>query len=221
MERPAASVRHPVFARVFRALAVLGERGGLGERRAQLVAGLSGTVVEVGCGDGSTFAHYPSGVERVVAVEPEPSLRAHAVRRSEALADAGSLAVEVRDGVAEDLPVPTASADAVVLSLVLCSVGDVEAAVAEVVRVLRPGGEVRLMEHVAAEPGTRLARRQERLDRRIWPALFGGCHTHRDPLAALEAAGLRVERVHHAMVPARPRLPISPHVVAVARKGPA
>ncbi|GAB3260086.1 class I SAM-dependent methyltransferase [Alteromonas gracilis] len=217
MDQP-GTVRHPVFARVFRALALLGERAGLGERRAQLVDGLVGTVVEVGCGDGSTFAHYPPGVERVVAVEPEPSLRAHAVRRSEALATERGLVVEVREGVAEALPVPDASADAVVLSLVLCSVADVEVAVAEVARVLRPGGEVRLMEHVAAEPGTRLAAWQERLDRRVWPALFGGCHTHRDPLAALEGAGLRIERVHRAMVPARPRVPVSPHVVAVARK---
>lgn len=216
MER--SSVRHPVFARVFRALAVLGERSGLGERRTQLVAGLTGTVVEVGCGDGSTFAHYPPAVARVIAIEPEPSLRAHAVRRSEALAAERGLAVEVRDGVAQRLPVPDGSADAVVLSLVLCSVADVEAAVAEVARVLRPGGEVRLMEHVAAEPGSRLARWQERLDRRVWPALFGGCHTHRDPLGVLEAAGLRLERVHRAMVPARPRIPVSPHVVAVARR---
>lgn len=206
----ARPVHHPVFARVYRAIARAAEKQGLAEHRAALLAGLSGTVLEVGAGDGANFRHYPASVTRVVAVEPEASLRAHA----EEAARSAPVPVTVVDGVADALPLGEGEADAVVLCLVLCSVPDPARAAREVARVLRPGGEARVLEHVAAAPGTRLRTLQERVDRWFWPRLFGGCHTARDPLGALTAAGLSVVEEEHHRFPPGSALPVSPHVRA-------
>lgn len=186
----AGRVRHPIFARLLNWTAPRMEHE-VGPLRDELLAGLAGRVVEVGAGNGLSFAHYPSTVSAVVAVEPEPYLRAKA---GEA-AVAATVPVEMRDGVADALPLEDASVDAAVLSLVLCSVPDTAGAISELRRVLRPGGEVRFFEHVrAARPGK--ARLQRSLDRsRLWPALAGGCHCGRDTVGALEAAGLRIDRV--------------------------
>lgn len=206
-------VHHPVFARVYRLVARAAERRGLAEHRAALLAGLSGAVLEVGAGDGANFRHYPPGVTRVVAVEPEESLRASALDA----ARSAPVPVTVVDAVADALPLADGEADAVVLCLVLCSVPDPAGAAREVARVLRPGGEVRVLEHVAAPAGTRLRAVQERVDRWFWPRLFGGCHTARDPLGALTATGLSlVEEAHHRF-PAGSALPVSPHVRARLR----
>jgi SAM-dependent methyltransferase len=161
-------------------------------RRADLVAGLSGRVVEIGCGDGRAFRHYPPAVREVVAVEPEPHLRGLAQRA----ALHAPVRVEVIDAGAEALPLDGASCDAVVVSLVLCSVGDPAQALGEIVRILRPGGELRFLEHVVADH--RLAASvQRRLDRSgIWPGLAGGCHLGRDTVGAIAAAGLAVDRLH-------------------------
>ncbi|QWC84056.1 class I SAM-dependent methyltransferase [Nocardioidaceae bacterium] len=190
------STSHPVFARFFSALSDAMEDRGLGERRAALLDGLTGHVVEVGAGDGSNFRHYPGHgrVEQVTAVEPETWLRAKARGRAAKL----PLSITVVDGAAEDLPVRDRSVDGVVFCLVLCSVADVRAALDEAFRVLRPGGTLRVLEHVAAT-GTLARGTQRALDATVWPALFGGCHTARDPLQHVEAAGFRVlgsERVH-------------------------
>src|SRR5207237_3447495 len=115
--------------------------------RRELLDGLAGTVVEVGPGNGPNFPLYPAAVKRVVAVEPEPYLR----EKATATAAAAAVAIDVVPGDAEHLPLPDRSVDAVVLSLVLCSVPDQAVALREVRRVLRPGGEVRVYEHVVAE----------------------------------------------------------------------
>lgn len=206
----AQPVHHPVFARVYRLIARAAEKQGLAEHRVALLAGLSGTVVEVGAGDGANFRHYPPGVTRVVAVEPEASLRARAFDA----ARTATVPVTVVEAVADALPLAGGEADAVVLCLVLCSVPDPERAAREVARVLRPGGEVRVLEHVAAESGTRLRAVQERVDRWFWPRLFGGCHTARDPLGALTAAGFSVAEEQHHRFPPGSALPVSPHVRA-------
>ena len=120
---------------------------GAAEHRRRLVAGLSGRVIEVGAGHGANFAHYPAGVTEVVAVEPEPTLRGLA----EKAARAAAVRVSVLDGTAEALPGD--GYDAAVTSLVLCSVPDQATALAEIRRVLRPGGELRFYEHVVPEGG--------------------------------------------------------------------
>jgi ubiquinone/menaquinone biosynthesis C-methylase UbiE len=186
------------------------DRAGMAERRHALVADLSGHVLEVGAGSGDVFAHYPDAVTRVTAVEPEPHLRNRARQR------AGEVPapIEVVDGVADRLPVQRASVDAVVASLVLCTVPDVDAALHEIRRVLRPGGRLRFLEHVRAE-SPRLARVQGLLDATVWPRIAGGCHTGRDTVTAITWAGFHVDHLDRFLFPAR-RGPVSLHVIGTA-----
>jgi ubiquinone/menaquinone biosynthesis C-methylase UbiE len=203
---------HPLFARMFtRYFRPAIDRYGT-EHRRRLLAGLSGRVVEVGAGDGGNLAHYPAGVTKLVALEPEPYLRAGCERQ----AAAASVPVEVVDGRAESLPLEDGAADAVVTCLVLCSVGDQRAALSEAYRVLRPGGELRFFEHVAAPPGTRLARVQRFADATVWPRLMGGCHSSRDTVAAIEATGFTIQQVDRFDFPPGQLSPATPHALGRA-----
>src|SRR5829696_969452 len=205
-------VSHPIFARFYAWMSPRMEKAGFGELRDQLLAGLSGRVMEVGAGNGMNFPHYPSEVTHVLAVEPEPRLR----ELAEARATEASVSIEVVDGTADRLPADDASFDAAIASLVLCSVPDVPAALAEIRRVLRPGGQLRFFEHVRADtPG--LARVQRVLDATVWPTLGGGCHAHRDTRAALEAAGFSIEEIDQLRIPQTG--PTSPHILGVAANG--
>ncbi|MDG4808866.1 methyltransferase domain-containing protein [Micromonospora sp. WMMD1120] len=201
-----ATVSHPVFARVYQRLSVAMDRAGTAAFRADLVAGLSGRVIEIGAGNGRMFAHYPPGVTEVVAVEPERRLRAAAERA----APFAPVPVTVVDGLAEALPAGRGEFDAVVVALVLCTVPDPAGALAEASRVLRPGGELRFLEHVAAEDGSRVRRAQRLLDATLWPRLFAGCHTGRDTVAAIGAAGFRIEELRRFRFPAGSNSPSSP-----------
>ena len=133
----------PRFARAYMRAASNAERRGATEHRRLLLQGLHGTVLELGAGHGLNFPHYPTSVSEVIAVEPEPTLRAHS---AEAAASA-PVPVRVLAGVADDLRLRS-KRDAAVASLVLCSVPDQHRALAELHRVLRPGGELRFYEHV-------------------------------------------------------------------------
>ncbi|HEU4666928.1 MAG TPA: class I SAM-dependent methyltransferase [Arthrobacter sp.] len=207
------AVHHPVFARLYPAMGKAMERGGMDQRRRALLTGLSGEVVEVGAGDGLNFPHYPPAVTRVLAVEPEPHLRRLA---REAASDA-PVPVEVVDGLAERLPCTDGSADAVVVSLVLCSVADQAAALQEIRRVLKPGGRLRFLEHVRADT-PRLVRVQRVLDATLWPRLAGGCHTGRDTAAAIERAGFTIQRLDRYLFP-EARTPVSFHILGTAIRG--
>ena len=145
----------------------------------------------------------------MIAVEPEPHLR----ELAEQAAATPPVPVRVIAARAEELPFEADSFDAAVVSLVLCSVGDPTRALAEIRRVLRPGGELRFWEHVAAPAGTRLARLQRAADS-IWPRLFGGCHAGRDTVAAIERAGFAVERCRRFDFHGGPT---KPHVLGAAR----
>ena len=189
------------------------ERQGAGEHRARLLADVAGRVLEVGAGTGSNFPHYPATVTEVVAVEPEPRLR----RQAEEAAPSATVPVSVVDGVADRLPADDSSVDVVVTTLVLCSVPDQAVALAEIHRVLRPGGRLFFWEHVRAD-STGLARVQRVLDATIWPAVGGGCHTGRDTVSAITAAGFAVERLERFRFPeSGPAMPASPHVLGTAR----
>ncbi|MEU5051746.1 class I SAM-dependent methyltransferase [Streptomyces sp. NPDC021096] len=212
---PHDAVHHPVFARVYAKWSpVLDERAGVGAHRRDLLAGLSGRVIEIGAGNGLNFAHYPGTVSEVVAIEPERRLRRLAV---DAAVRAG-VPVDVVPGAAEALPVKSEAFDAAVVSLVLCSVRDVRRSLAELRRVLKPGGELRFFEHGVAQ-GRVLADVQRGLDRTVWPLLFGGCHTSRDPLASIEAAGFDMGDYRRLQVPrSRVPMPSSSCVLGVARR---
>jgi SAM-dependent methyltransferase len=203
-------VHHPLFARWYARVGHLMDTV-VGEHRKRLLAGLEGRVLEVGAGNGLNFPHYPATVTEVLAVEPEPYLR----RLALAAARQAPVPIRVADGVAEALPIPDATVDAVVASLVLCTVADPVRALAEVRRVLRPGGTLRFYEHVrATDP--RLARWQDRLER-PWGWLVGGCHPNRDTVAAITAAGLRLVALDRFDLAAMPAL-ARPHVLGVAER---
>jgi ubiquinone/menaquinone biosynthesis C-methylase UbiE len=204
---------HPVFARLYPAVGKAMERGGMDQRRQTLLTGVSGNVIEIGAGDGLNFPHYPPTVTHVLAVEPEPHLR----RLSRDAANHAPVPIEVVDGLAEQIPSTDGSADAVVVSLVLCSVPAQAAALREIRRVLKPGGQLRFLEHVRADtPG--LVRVQRVLDATIWPRLAGGCHTGRDTAAAIEKAGFTINRLDRYLFPAA-RTPVSFHVLGTATRG--
>ncbi len=204
-------VEHPVFARVYALISALQARQEAPLRR-ELLAGLSGRVVEPGAGTGVNFAHYPAAVTEVVAVEPEPTMRKRALRA----ASSAPVPVRVVEGLAGAIPAPDASFDAAVVSMMLCSV-DQPAVLAELRRVLRPGGELRFYEHVAAT-APRLVRLQ-RTVAPLWARVFGGCRIDRDTLAAIEAAGfepLRWRRFNFAFSPLNQ--PVKPHLLGAARR---
>ncbi|GAA2508578.1 class I SAM-dependent methyltransferase [Streptomyces gobitricini] len=209
------TVHHPLFARFYARMSVtMDAKGGVAAHRRELLAGLSGRVVEVGAGNGLNFAHYPGAVSEVVAIEPERRLRQLAA----AAGLRAEVPVDVVPGVAEALPVKSEAFDAAVASLVLCTVRDLPRALGELRRVLRPGGELRFFEHGVGE-GRVLATVQRTLDRTVWPLLFGGCHTARDPLAAIEAAGFEVVAYRRLRIPEKgPGAPSSPCVLGVARR---
>ncbi len=205
-------VRHPIFARFYARLSAGMEGAGVGQVRDQLLTGLSGSVIEIGAGNGLNFTHYPASVTSVLAVEPEPHLRGIAERS----ASAAPVPIEVTDGTAEQIPAADGSFDTVVATLMLCSVPDLAVALAEMRRVLRPGGELRFMEHVRAE--TAGCRRIQRLaDATIWPACFGGCHASRDPVTAIAAAGFTIRELTRYRLPeSRLPWPTSPHARGIA-----
>jgi ubiquinone/menaquinone biosynthesis C-methylase UbiE len=211
---PSTVASRPIFSRVLARAAVLEERRGGAEHRRRLLDGLRGRVIELGAGSGVSFAYYPATVTELVAVEPEEHLRAMARE-----AAAGThIPVRVVEGLADDLPAEDASMDAAVVTAVLCSVPDPAAALRELVRVLRPGGELRFFEHVAAR-SPRLARLQRALDATVWPRLNGGCHTSRDTGAALRAAGFEIEECHRFSFRAHIiGTPVAPRILGRARR---
>jgi ubiquinone/menaquinone biosynthesis C-methylase UbiE len=205
-------VRHPIFARCYARVGHLMDAE-IGDHRRRLLAGLTGRVLEVGAGNGLNFQHYPAAVTEVLAIEPEPYL----CRLALAAARQAPVPIRVVDGTGEALPALDRAVDVVVASLVLCTVTDLNQALAETRRVLRPGGKLRFYEHVRAED-PRLARWQDRLER-PWGWLVGGCHPNRDTVAAINAAGLRLEQLDRFDLQAMPPL-ARPHVLGLAERGP-
>ena len=207
-----SSPKHPIFERFYGWISPRMDQGGVHAHRRQLLAGLSGRVIEVGSGNGLNFAQYPSEVSRVLAVEPSPHLRELARDNAEG----APVPVEVVDGVAEHLPADDETFEAAVVSLVLCSVPDQRKALREIHRVLRPGGGLHFYEHVRGDTPA-LQRVQRLVDATIWPLLAGGCHTARDTSAAITNAGFEMQRVDRLRFPdSVVSMPSSPHILGVA-----
>jgi ubiquinone/menaquinone biosynthesis C-methylase UbiE len=206
----ASAVSHPLFARAFPAMSRALEAGGIAAHRKDLLAGLAGRVIDIGAGTGPSFVHYPAAVTRVLAVEPEPRLRALAA----AAARTAPVPVKVTGGAANALPAADASHDAAVVSFVLCTVPHQDSALAEIRRVLRPGGTLCFLEHVRADAAA-LVRAQRALEITIWPHLFGGCNLSRDTSAAIRRAGFTITSLEEFLFP-QARTPVSFHIAGLA-----
>jgi ubiquinone/menaquinone biosynthesis C-methylase UbiE len=207
-----ALVNNPVFARYFARFGGRNEERGNRELRKEMLAGLSGRVLEVGPGYGLNFPHYPLSVQEVVAVEPEPYLRS---RAAEAAA-AAPVPIRVADGTADELPAADGSFDAVVVSGLLCSVADPSAALREFRRVLRPDGELRFYEHVRSRDAL-FAALQQAADL-VWPRLMGGCHVRRQTQATIEAVFTIQTCRGFRFPPDAWAWPVAPRILGIARK---
>lgn len=175
---------HPLFAALYDPLTWWGERRLFGQMRSHLLTGLTGRVLEIGVGTGASLPYYPASVE-VVGTDPDRFMLRRAVRRAGRVGPSVAL---VRCA-AEALPFRDSSFDAAVSALTLCTVHDPDGALAEVRRVVRPGGTLRLLEHVRAE-GWR-GRAQDAIAP-AWRPLAAGCHPNRRTGDALRRAGFGV-----------------------------
>ena len=157
----------------------------LSEWRAELLRDLAGEVLEVGAGTGVNLPHYPRDVTRLALSEPDPHMRQRLAVKASAL---GWERAEGTDGSLDGLPLHTASFDVVVGMLVLCSVPDLNRALAEIHRVLRPDGRFIFLEHVAAEDKPGRLKWQQRVEP-FWKYVSGNCHLTRRTAAAITMAG--------------------------------
>jgi SAM-dependent methyltransferase len=169
----------------------------------------------VGCGAGFLFPHYPATIGRLIGVEPDPVSRSQAVAAAALVRTPIVIVGNHPDG---RLPLPDACADFVVCSEVLCSVTDPAAMLREIDRILRPGGELRILEHTLS-PGRYATLLRRAADKLGWPRLFGGCHVSRDVPALVTTAGFTWQRIErywftHAAV----MWPTGPHVRGVAKR---
>jgi len=176
------------------------EEAGLRETRREMLAGASGRTIDLGAGTGANLDLYPESVTELVLAEPDP----HMLRKLHAKAGEAGADAEVVQAPAEDLPFPDSNFDTAVFTLVLCTVPDPAAALAEAARVLRPGGKLIFVEHVRSEDAS-LARWQDRLER-PWRFLADGCRCNRDTVASIEASPLEIEQVDAGSMPKAPPL---------------
>jgi ubiquinone/menaquinone biosynthesis C-methylase UbiE len=203
---------NPRFAKSDMRVSEKAEARGVAQHRRALLADLAGVVCEVGAGHGLNFAHYPATVARVIAIEPEPTLRAQA----EQATVGARVPIQVLDGLAGALPLSDGECDALVMSLVMCSVPDQRAALAEVRRVLRPGGELRFYEHVRSSH--RIIGLAEDAASPIWSRLAAGCHLNRDTVSAIAEAGFKVTNVNQFGFSPQRGLPATAHVLGRAER---
>lgn len=217
-------VDNPFFARLWTVLSGH-EPESLRRLRTENLSGLTGRVLEVGAGTGTNFAHYPDTVTEVIALEPERRL-AEVAREAAATAPVPVIVstATIEQFTADagaDSPVAAllpAAFDAVVCSLVLCSVDDPDSVLRQLVSVLRPGGELRYLEHVAGT-GPR-AVLQRAADATVWPRLLGNCHTHRNTEAAIAGAGFTVSGSRRQQTfPAWVPVPVSEFAIGRAVRG--
>jgi SAM-dependent methyltransferase len=180
------------------------------EHKRRLLGGLTGEVLEIGPGGGFNLAYYRPDV-RLTGIELNPYMHRYLKQRAERL----GREVTLRVGSAESLEVEDSTFDAVVSTLVLCSVADPARALSEVLRVLKPGGRFVFVEHVAAPPASH-TRRVQRWIRPLWRVLGDGCHPDRETWVTIERAAFEKVEIRHFRVP----FPvIGPHIAGVATRG--
>ncbi|MGV0738933.1 class I SAM-dependent methyltransferase [Mycobacterium syngnathidarum] len=204
-----ARVDNPFFARVWKTLSS-SEPKALRRLRSENLAGLSGRVLEIGAGTGTNFAFYPSTVTEVVAIEPER----HLAEVARAAAAKAAVPVTVTSDTAEKFN-SAEPFDAVVCSLVLCSIEQPDTVLRQLFSLLRPGGELRYLEHVAGS-GWR-GGMQRVADATVWPRLFGNCHTHRHTEQTIAGSGFQVAVAHREFaMPAWVPLPVTEFAIGRA-----
>jgi SAM-dependent methyltransferase len=207
----ASKIENPFFARIW-PVVVTHETEAVRALRRENLAGLSGRVLEVGAGIGTNFPNYPKAVEQVIAVEPVPRLAARA-RAAAAVAPVPVVVIaDTAEGFSDGEPF-----DAVVCSLMLCSVCDPAGVLRHMYSFLRPGGQLRYLEHVASA-GAR-GRLQRFADATLWPRLFGNCHTHRNTERSIVDAGFEVDTSRREWtLPVWAPLPVSELVLGRAHR---
>lgn len=180
--------------------------------RQHTLSGLAGRVLEIGCGNGANFAYYPGSVTELIATEPDP----HMLKDARKKAASASIPVVVKQALADDLPFGDCEFDAVVSTLVLCSVPNQGSALREALRVLKPAGELRFFEHVRYEDGAG-AWLQDRLAP-AWAWLGAGCRPNRDTESAIVESGFKIQRiVRTTLAPPIPPLCVTrPAILGVA-----
>lgn len=187
------------------------EEAGLREVRREALAEATGRTLDLGAGTGANLELFPSTVSELVLVEPDP----HMLKKLEPRLGRTAIPTEVVQAGAEALPFEDASFDTAVFTLVLCTVPDPAAALAEAARVLKPDGRLLFVEHVRAEDAG-LARWQDRLER-PWRFLGDGCHCNRDTAAAIEGAPFKLEGLAHSQMPKAPPI-VRPLIYGSASK---
>lgn len=191
----------------------LAERRGLSAWRREVLAGLEGRVLEVGAGTGLNLPHYPATVTSLVLAEPDAHMRVNLARRLERAPRPGT---SISDAGASSLPFERETFDAVVMTLVLCTVDDVPAALGEAHRVLSPTGVLAFLEHVGGPAGSRRLRWQRRVEP-AWRRVAGNCHLTRHTVEAIGAAGFRMRWMRREDLPGPLRLG-SPVVRGIAER---
>jgi SAM-dependent methyltransferase len=187
-----------VFSALYDRVTKKTEDAGLRDMRRETLAAASGRTIEIGSGTGANLGLYPDAVTELVLAEPDP----HMVKRLRPRVKEAGIDAVVVEAPAERLPFEDASFDTAVYTLVLCTVPDQAAALAETTRILKPGGKLLFVEHVRAkDPG--LARWQDRLHG-PWKFFADGCHCNRDTMAGIEAAGFAVEASSEGEMPEAP-----------------
>jgi len=194
---------HPLFARIYDPATALVERTILRPHRKYLVDGLDGDVLDLGAGTGAMFPYFSAVASstNLHAIEPDPHMRRQAVEKADAL----DLAVDLHGAGAESLPYADDSFDAVIASMVFCTIPAFETALSEVSRVLKPGGEFRFLEHVV-DDGWRA--RVQSLLAPFWKRVAGGCHLTRQSASLFAAERsldiVEIDRLHLGVTPIRP-----------------
>jgi ubiquinone/menaquinone biosynthesis C-methylase UbiE len=169
-------------------------------QRRKVVPLAQGEVLEIGFGSGLNLPHYrPGQVGTLWALEPSAEMRALAAPR----VAASGLKPRWLDLPGEALPLPDASVDCVVMTYTLCTIPDAGAALAQLKRVLRPGGRLLFCEHGAA-PDAGVRRWQDRLDG-PWGRIAGGCHLNREVAPLIASAGFRFDELQSGYLPKTPR----------------
>ncbi len=177
------------------------QQAGLADKRREALAAATGEVLEIGAGTGLNLAAYPrEGITRLVCTEPNAAMS----RQLEARSDEAPVEIEVVAASAEKLPFEDASFDCVTGTLVLCEASSPAAALAEIARVLRPGGQYLFLEHVRSVDHDH-ARKQDRWAP-IWRSVSGGCNCNRDTLATIKASPLTVDKAELGRFPKAPQI---------------